>query len=466
MPYVVLLDIDTFAPAGATREILGDVDRAIDEINQHRPLPDHIGRKLADDLLYDRIYSSAVTEGNRLSRRETIALLNAGIIEAGSRKDVAEVRNLGIAALRLDEFVRDEVDLSEGVARELHRLVVDGMDSLEPGCYRQDDVAIAGSATLPPTATDIPDLMRQTTEQVRGQLETAHAVVLSAWAHWAITRIHPFRDGNGRVARLVQDYVLLRRHYLPVPLFAEDREGQYYDALETADQGDSSALVELISKNILRVADRYISAIREDSEKQDWIQAITRAATERVRETEHRRFVRWERRISALRLEFQDLAEELTSRVPGLTIRIRDYQGIDLEKYKSLHSRRRAERTWVFGVDLRYEETRLRFVFWAAAHHARPDDPADSLTEDPVVLVSMEEQQESFPDEGHSVYYRALDELDEAMVTVREIVVTGEGIARRRWNPVTHHDEWDFEVSPGEIARDFFSEVLRKLLIV
>jgi hypothetical protein len=106
MGRVVLRDIDTFAPAGATREILGDVDRAIDEINQHRPLPDHIGRKLADDLLYDRIYSSAVTEGNRLSRRETIALLNAGIIEAGSRKDVAEVRNLGIAALRLDEKVR------------------------------------------------------------------------------------------------------------------------------------------------------------------------------------------------------------------------------------------------------------------------------------------------------------------------------------------------------------------------
>jgi hypothetical protein len=101
------------------------------------------------------------------------------------------------------------------------------------------------------------------------------------------------------------------------------------------------------------------------------------------------------------------------------------------------------ERTWVFGVDLRYEETRLRFVFWGAAHHARADDPADSLTEDPVVLISMEEQQQSFPDEGHSVYYRALDELDEAMVTVREIVVTGEGI-----------------------ARDFFSEVLRKLLIV
>src|SRR5690242_3938789 len=99
--------VEKFAPRGATAEILNDVDRAISEINRHRPLPAHLAHRLTDDLLYDRIYSSAVTEGNRLSRRETIALLTTGIIEAGSRKDVAEVQNLGAAALRLDEFVRD-----------------------------------------------------------------------------------------------------------------------------------------------------------------------------------------------------------------------------------------------------------------------------------------------------------------------------------------------------------------------
>lgn len=101
--------------------------------------------------------------------------------------------------------------------------------------------------TTPPASGDVPALIRAMTEILAEQIAEAHPVVLSAWAHWAMTRIHPFRDGNGRIARLVQDYVRLRRHYLPVPLFAEDREGQYYHALEAADEGETRELVELIS---------------------------------------------------------------------------------------------------------------------------------------------------------------------------------------------------------------------------
>jgi hypothetical protein len=102
---------------------------------------------------------------------------------------------------------------------------------------------------------------------------------------------------------------------------------------------------------------------------------------------------------------------------------------------KSLRGCRRAERTWIFGVDIRHEAAPLRFVFWAAAHHARPDDPLDPLTEDPVVLVSMEQQQEPTSDEGQRVYYHALDALDEGMVSLREVVTVKDGPARRRWNP-------------------------------
>jgi Fic family protein len=460
---VELLSVIAFLPRGATREILEDVDRAISEINSHRPLAEHIARRLTDDLLYDRIYSSAVTEGNRLSRRETIALLTTGIVEAGSRKDVTEVRNLGSAALLLDEFVRDGVDLSEGAVRELHRVVLEGLDSLDPGSFRKDDVSISGSATTPPPSGDISSLVRSMTETLAEEITEAHPVVLSAWAHWAVTRIHPFRDGNGRVARLVQDYVLLRRQYLPVPLFAEDREGQYYHALEAADEGETRELVELLSKNVLRVADRYLSAVREDSDKQEWITSITRAAAERTRDTEHRRFLRWDRLASSLRLEFQELAEEVTSEVRGLTIRVPTYQGVDLEKHRSLRSRGHAPLTWIFGVDLKHEEARLRFVFWARMRHPRPDDPEPDMTDDPVILVSMEEE----PDVNRArPYYRALDDLAEEMITLREIIIGEHVFTRRRLNPVRGTDEWDFDVSAGQIARDFYTEVLQKLFLI
>jgi Fic family protein len=460
---MVLLSPAAFEPKGATSEIVADVDQAIEEINRNRPLPDHIARRLTDDLLYDRIYSSAVTEGNRLSRRETIALLTTGIVEAGSRKDVAEVRNLGSAVLQLDEFVRDEVDFGESAIRELHRVVVGGLDNLEPGRFRQDEVAIAGSTTTPPLASDIPDLVRNMAQTLTENIESAHPIVLAAWAHWAVTRIHPFRDGNGRVARLLQDYVLLRRHYLPVPLFAEDREGQYYDALEAADEGDTRGLVELLSKNIFRVADRYLSAIREDSDKRAWLTSITRAATERARETEHRRFMQWDRRVNALRVEFQELADQMTSDVPGLSIRVPLYQGVDFDKHKTLRGTGRAPMTWLFGVDAKHEDARLRFVFWACMRHPRPGDPDAEMTDEPVVLVSMEEEPDA---QREKPFYRQLDDLGEAMITLREVILDNGGFARRRFNPVLRKDEWDLDISAGQLARDFYTEVLQRLFLI
>ncbi len=451
-----LMGLDAFTPKGATVEIIEDVDREVAEIDRYRPLPQHISRKLSDDLLYDRIYSSAVTEGNRLSRRETIAVLSAGIIEAGTRKDVTEIRNLGEAILRLDEFLGDQVPISEGFVRELHKMVLGGMEAWEPGCYRKNVIAIAGSNTVPPAPGDVPSLMMEVVEVINKELETAHPVPLAAWAHWAITRIHPFRDGNGRVARLVQDFILLRRRYVPTPLFPEDREGQYYDALEAADEGDSAPFVELLSKNILRVADRYVSAIREDSLKTSWLEEVTKAAAGKIREREYRRFIRWERRIRTLRMEFVEIATELTKGVPGLRIKLKDFQGANFEKYKALRTFGHAERTWAFGVEVRHDDTRLRFVFWIATHIPRRRDPEAEMTGDPVLLVSMEEQES----------YRRLDELDEDMISLREIILRNGEFARRRHNPPIDGDEWDFDMSPGQIARDFFREVLQKLFLI
>jgi hypothetical protein len=164
-----------------------------------------------------------------------------------------------------------------------------------------------------------------------------------------------------------------------------------------------------------------------------------------------------------LRLEFQELAEGVTSEVPGLTIRVPTYQGVDLEKHKSLRSRGHAAMTWIFGVDFKHEETRLRFVFWAASHHQRPQDPQTDLTDDPVILVSMEEAPDVHRDRP---YYRALDDLAEGMITLREVLISERGFARRRLNPVSREDEWDFDISGGQVARDFYTEVLQKLFLV
>jgi len=69
----------------------------------------------------------------------------------------------------------------------------------------------------------------------------------AAWLHHAFTQIHPFQDGNGRVARALASLVFIKRNFFPLVVDRDDRE-RYIDALEEADRGDLSHLVRLFAQ--------------------------------------------------------------------------------------------------------------------------------------------------------------------------------------------------------------------------
>ena len=79
------------------------------------------------------------------------------------------------------------------------------------------------------------------------QGDVHHPVLVGAWLHHRFTQIHPFQDGNGRVARTLLTWHLIRTGYLPVVILRDDRE-LYIEALERADQGDLFSFVELLSQ--------------------------------------------------------------------------------------------------------------------------------------------------------------------------------------------------------------------------
>jgi fido (protein-threonine AMPylation protein) len=72
----------------------------------------------------------------------------------------------------------------------------------------------------------------------------AHPVVRSAWLHHRFVCVHPFQDGNGRVARALTLLVLLRNHYAPLVVDRNQR-ADYLDALDEANEGDLRPLVRL-----------------------------------------------------------------------------------------------------------------------------------------------------------------------------------------------------------------------------
>lgn len=313
-----LFELDRFALAGPVQEVITEVDEAISAINRNRPLPENVVTRLQGEILADRVHSSAVTEGNRLSRRETLVVLSSGVVESGSRKDSLEVRNLAQAILEMERALQQDEPLSGALLRHLQGIILQDVERVGVGAFRGENVAISGAAVQPPNFQDVPSLVDRVFTTLNSPPEGSHPLQLAAWAHWILARIHPFRDGNGRVARLVQDYVLVKYHLVPAPLRSEDREGGYYDALERADLGEGQLFMEILAKNVLRMADRYLSLIRDENEKASWIASVTKAANEKVRQSEHRRFLAIQRSLASLKAEFHQFVTQLDGQIPGL----------------------------------------------------------------------------------------------------------------------------------------------------
>lgn len=178
----------------------------------------------------------------------------------------AHVRLAFDDALSGYEYVLDAatqaVDISELWTRELHQIICKSQNSytvygefgaqerpLPKGIYK----TMPNSPTLADGRThayapviDTPPEMERLVNELRCEaFSLAHPVIQAAYAHYAFVCIHPFADGNGRVARALSSVYLYRSPGVPLIVFADQRN-DYLDALEAADSGDQFAFVQFV----------------------------------------------------------------------------------------------------------------------------------------------------------------------------------------------------------------------------
>ena len=450
-----IANVSLFKPKGVTIDYLAEVDESVSEIDKQRPLTAEITHKLQEEILFDRVHASAVIEGNSLSRRETIVVLSSGILEAGSRKDQQEVINLADACLYLQDCLENKLPLSVKLIKELHQKMLTNIDDENADRFRNKDVAISSAKISPPSHMDVQSLIERIID-VESSLNV-HTIQKAAWMHWAIARVHPFIDGNGRIARMLQDYVLLKDRYVPASVQPEDREKNYYEALEQADLNNGEELLEIIAKNVLRMSQRYLVIIRDEKSRSSWVKGIAKAASEKVRQTDHRSFLIAQKTFDLLKLEFSNLCSELNEELSDMFIGFKDYGSIDFEKHQDLKNKGRASQAWFFGLRFAYGEVDQRFIFWFAKHFKSSDD-YKNFGNSVCILISMQD--------GAGSNKKLDDYESEDRITLRELVLDGRDFSRRRYNPVTQESEWDSEVTPTEIAQGFITEVLGKMGLV
>ncbi len=214
-------------------DLLARIDAMKTRLDACRPL---LGEQVQLALDIEYTFESNRIEGNTLTLRETDLVVNKGLTVGGkSMREHLEAINHYEAILYIRELATQGVALDEREVRNIHALVLRGIDRDNAGRYRSVPVMISGSRHIPPQPWAVPKLMEEYGIWLAGEAMNLHPVLRAAEAHERLVTIHPFIDGNGRTARLVMNLILLANGYpiVNIPGDTEHRRA-YYEALEKA----------------------------------------------------------------------------------------------------------------------------------------------------------------------------------------------------------------------------------------
>lgn len=217
--------------------LLDECDALKARLSTLRPLPMEALKKIEEAFAIEYTYESNRIEGNTLTLQETELVVNKGVTIAGkSMREHLEAINHSEAIDYIKDFAKSGIGISERTIKEIHALVLHGIDRENAGRYRNVPVMISGNTHMPPQPHLLDKLMEDFMLRF-GEMEQAHKhpVLTAAYLHDELVRIHPFIDGNGRTARLLMNLYLLRNSYTLVNLKGSNEDKiSYYKALETS----------------------------------------------------------------------------------------------------------------------------------------------------------------------------------------------------------------------------------------
>ncbi|MFZ2411294.1 MAG: Fic family protein, partial [Candidatus Methanoperedens sp.] len=168
-------------------------------------------------------------EGSKLTLRDTYLLLEKGITPGA--KPLHDVKEAEAHKNAFYEILDCKKDVSLDILLYFHKKLFEATKKEIAGKLRQHQVAIAGSKFTPPFPAEVYPLLMDFFNWYIKNRDKKHAVELAALVHLRLVTIHPFADGNGRIGRLMMNFVLHRHGYPMLNIPYEKRAG-YYHSLE------------------------------------------------------------------------------------------------------------------------------------------------------------------------------------------------------------------------------------------
>ncbi len=174
-------------------------------------------------------YDTNRIEGSALTLRDTADLLEKGITHG--KRPISDAKEAEAHKIAFYEMLNYKKDLSLNTILYFHKKLFESTKADIAGIIRVYQVAIAGSKFIPPFPAEVYPLLMEFFKWYDRNKDKMHPVQLAALVHFKLVTIHPFADGNGRISRLMMNFVLHKYGFPMLNIPYEKRAG-YYSALE------------------------------------------------------------------------------------------------------------------------------------------------------------------------------------------------------------------------------------------
>lgn len=253
-----------------TTDAIAEIDRLKAELDDLRPLPPDATGRLAQKLRIEWNYHSNAIEGNALTLGETRTLILHGLTARGKpMRDHLDIEGHDDAVKAIEEAVGEGDALNQAFIRNLHSILLkepyempaespDGHRTMRPisvGQYRTMPNNVrtqTGEMHYFAPPDQVQSMMSDLIDWCRAkEAEGEHAVVVAATFHYRFVQIHPFDDGNGRMARLLTNLILMRHGYT-IAMVQRDGRDQYIAEIEQA-QATGIGWIHRVRRRVLPV---------------------------------------------------------------------------------------------------------------------------------------------------------------------------------------------------------------------
>lgn len=174
--------------------LLQQADTLKAQLKQARPLNTEALQKIQQALEIEYTYESNRIEGNTLSLQETAMIVNEGITLSGkSMREHLEAINHAQAVEFIKEIARNDIEISERTIKEIHAIILHGINKEQAGKYRDVPVMIVGSKHLPPQPYLIQPQMEQfIREYQQMEQDNVHPILIAAFLHYQLCKATSF----------------------------------------------------------------------------------------------------------------------------------------------------------------------------------------------------------------------------------------------------------------------------------